>query len=663
MKNLLTPWRYLVLPLCLGSWMGWAGAQSLGTPAAEVWLGRPLEMTVPARFLSADAECVKADVFFGERRLPASQVRATVVGNDSKRVRIETDALIDEPIVTVSVRAGCASSITRNYTLLPELPSEAVIAAWNRQAQSPAVAAAAVPLRMATSTTPPTSPRVRAPRPTVVAQAAREVQAPAPAPRARSTRAPRKEPAAGPRLRLEPLEFEQQAALRVSSSLAEPEGNAAGRATAALLWQAINADPQELLRTSAMLQKLENDLQQMRRVNEQTRADVAALRRSIDEARPWYAESAVAQVLALLVLAAATAAGVMWFRARRELATLPPWYTQGASQPDDSALEPQFQAAGDAQAPASVEPAPVVRVDVPLETQATPTSMPLVMAQAAPAAPQPAAQALVEPTVAAPAPLRAAPRGVLRVETLAATFEEVEFLGSLGLATDAMDVLKAYLQDSASPAPVAFFELMRLCAQQDDAAAVAMVRRRYEKAYGMPPPSLQQVAAPTGLEALPQLSARITGAWGRPEVLDILEDALFSPPGPAAPSTLQAGRELLCLHDLALALAAETHAEDGEAAAPLAPWAHTDDAASALAATQGAVDASGGHHFALDFDLGASAPEPLPEQQGPDDDARLAPLLAEMKAAASREADKRRQEDEDAFSAAVSSERVPVSRY
>lgn len=656
MTNLLTHGRTLLLTLSLGGW-GWVAAQSLGTPAAEAWMGRPLEMTVPARFLSPDAECVQADVFYGEHRLRTDQVRATVVGNDQKRVRIQADALINEPIVTVSVRAGCGSSITRNYTLLPELPSEAVIAGWNRQPIASAVSAAnASPLRMATSTsTPATGPRVRPSRATA-AQPTTKVAAAAP--RKRDARAFRQEPPAGPRLRLEPLEFEPQAVLRTTSSLAQPAGDAASRATAALLWQAINADPQELLRTSAMLKKLEGDMLQLRQSTSQTRAEMAALRQRIEEAQPWYASRGFAQLLALLVLAAATAAGVMWFRARRNAAALGQWYLPADPMPADAMLQPQPAAAAETVAAPRVQP--VVLPPVIARTA-------MAAATPQPASRQGAAAAgdLPVPAGAQPARPRRIAGAVMRVETLAATFEEVEFLSSLGLASDAMDVLKAYLQDSSNPAPIAFFELMRLCGQAEDPAAVAMVRRRYEKAFGCAPPGLGQVTEPRGLDGMSQLSAAVTRAWGQPDVLDIIEDALFSVPPVGAALTLQAGRDLICLHGLALNLAAETaggQAADGGTDV-LAPWAHAEDTAGALAATQDAVDSQGGGPFALDIDLGAAA-QALPEKDEALEEFRLAPMLAEMQATAAREAEQRnRRDEEDAFSAAMSSERVPVSRF
>jgi hypothetical protein len=227
-------------------------------------------------------------------------------------------------------------------------------------------------------------------------------------------------------------------------------------------------------------------------------------------------------------------------------------------------------------------------------------------------------------------------------------------------------VLKTYVEDSAGPAPLAFFELMRLADAEGDAHAVAAVRRRYAQVFGVEAPPLAQLTAARGAESLPALSAALTAAWKGGDVLQVIEDALFQVPAPGVSLTLQAGRDLLALYDLALGRVIDAAAAEGDAH-PLAPWAHAGDATAALHATQAADDAAGGLRFALDVDLGA-APEPLAERAVRPDE-RAAALLAEKQLAAAREsaeaaaAQRAAREAEDAFSAAVAFERVPASRY
>ncbi|MDB5899515.1 MAG: Fe-S oxidoreductase [Ramlibacter sp.] len=680
MKKLLTIGSTLAVPALLGCW-ACAFAQSLGTPAATAWIGRPLEMTVPARFASGEArdDCVHADVFYGENRLRRDQVRTSVIGGeDARRVRIEVAATIDEPIVTVSVRAGCSNTITRNYTLLPEMPSEQMLAGIVRPAAqaTPAAHAAANALGAAATPAPLRmsglgSARAPAVRPALAMRDDRM-------PRARMTRSLRATDSIGsPRLKLEPFEPDRQTLLRVSATLSDPMGDVGRRATAALLWQAINADPTELLRTTAMIQKLEGDLASLRQSASQTRAEMAALRRRVEDIGPWYASAAALQVLALLVLVAAAAAGTVWYRTRRAGRSMDPWYSPSPDSVLDSQLDPTLDAR-DEPARTAAAPEPSRPQPQPHRVPASqPRPAPLVVEPSIvfefPRAPAEISAPVVPRVVSAPAavpaqrgpiafevplqadkPRRSTPRGVLRVETLAATFEEVEFLSSLGVPADAMDVLKSYLEATANPAPLAFFELMRLSESEGDQAAIAAVRRRYTQVYGLEPPTVEQLTAPLSLDSLPDLSARITAAWGRRVALDIIEQALFSVPAPGAALTLQAGRDLICLYDVAMTLVAEgaggAAVPNGEPEPhPLAPWANADDPGGALMAIEAAGEARADAHFGLDFDLDTPAE---PESDNPFAHLQLEPLPDVLPATASRE--------DDAFSAAMASER---SRY
>ncbi len=393
---------------------------------------------------------------------------------------------------------------------------------------------------------------------------------------------------------------------------------------------------------------------------------MADLQRRLDEPQSWYGSSRVINWLGALVLAATAAAATLWFRTRRLALTAGPWYESAAAP-----LEPMQAPASPARVAMQPEVARPPRAEAVPVTPAIREA--LRMPQALPVAGSASAEsgrggndpiAFTLP----PTPRRAV-TGVLRVETLAATFGEVEFLSSLGLDVDAMEVLKTYLHDSNSPAPIAYYELMRLCDHEEDAAAVAAVRRRYAQVFGGDAASLQQVTAPRGLEGVADLSERITAAWGSADVLELIEDALFSVPPPGTILTLQSGRDLLCLHELARVLTADAGMQTDAESQPLAPWAQADDPAAAQAAAHAIADADGGRHFALDVDLSA-APAPLPEKQepaapaDPELELELAPLIAEMQAAAEHEALARAQaEAEEAFSAAVASERAPMSRY
>jgi hypothetical protein len=255
--------------------------------------------------------------------------------------------------------------------------------------------------------------------------------------------------------------------------------------------------------------------------------------------------------------------------------------------------------------------------------------------------------------------------GLLRVETLAATLEEVDFLTSLGLYPESMDVVKAYLQDSASPAPVAFFELMRVCGLADDPQAVEAVRRRYAKVFGQPAPRLEQVTDPAGLEAQPAVSAKVIARWAAGDVLPVIEQALFDKPAAGSPLTPQSARDLISLYDMAMLLAAEDQAAVGPRAPQepaLAPWAHAEHAHEAHALARAVVEDFGSHRFAVDIDL-TVVPRALPEKPPQPDAQEVAARLMAEKEARQAAAARAAAEAEEAFNAAVAFERTPVSRF
>ncbi|MDB5860555.1 MAG: hypothetical protein JWQ76_4244 [Ramlibacter sp.] len=623
-----------------------AFAQSLGDARAEAWIGQPLLVTVPAGMeVSGKEDCVHADVFYGDSRVGASQVRASLVGQgSSRRVRIEADQPIDEPVVTVSVRAGCHNTMTRSYTLLPELPSAAMLAAANVAPVVPFQANGRVSRAVATQV--------------AGASAARSLRTADNTPRTRTrpaaasivkVRQPRMIQVAattsGPRLRLENWEPDPQTMLRVSSYLASPVQDGAVRATAALLWQALNVGPEQVLRTSATLQQLEGELAQLRQTAGQTQNEMMALRRELETPPVFGLPARAMQLLALVLALAAATAAFLWYRAARG----GPGQWSGA--PLDSVLDGLAaapQPAGDGR----MAPQAPARRLMPEPAADTMQRSPVAAAPAA--RPRPAMQ------------VRAPSATMMRVETLSATFEEVDFLASLGLWNDAMDILKTYLEDSAAPAPLAYYELMRLCVNTDDAASLVQVRKRYAQVFGVESPKFEQINAPIGVEGYPELSNRISGAWGTAEAQDFIELSLFTVAPAGKACSLQAGRDLLFLHDLAMALGRESGLgidAEGDLHA-LAPWARSDDPEQVRLAAQASGDATGGHRFGLDLDLSVtsepvadSMPAPLelvPPKPPRAPIAPVAPVAADPFATGASPLN----EDHDPFSAAVASERI-----
>ena len=105
-----------------------AGAVGFGPISNATQLGQPLNFAAAVR-LEADEtlprECVSAEVMSGDNKLLPGQVRVTLEGaadSPERSVRVTTSALIDEPVVTVSVTLGCAAKVTRRFVAFIDPP-------------------------------------------------------------------------------------------------------------------------------------------------------------------------------------------------------------------------------------------------------------------------------------------------------------------------------------------------------------------------------------------------------------------------------------------------------------------------------------------------------------------------------------------------------------
>lgn len=103
-------------------------ALSFGRVRSAVTLGQPLSIAVPITLDDAEllqAECVRVEVLHGEAMWPANAVRARVTqgtAEASRVVRITSTTVVEEPVVIVTVHAGCPTQFSRSYTLLGDPP-------------------------------------------------------------------------------------------------------------------------------------------------------------------------------------------------------------------------------------------------------------------------------------------------------------------------------------------------------------------------------------------------------------------------------------------------------------------------------------------------------------------------------------------------------------
>ena len=162
---------------------GHATAAGLGSGDAGATLGQPLNFGVMVRLDAGEtlsAECVSAEVTLGDRRLSPPLVRTSVemTGALTARIRVQTQASIDEPVVAVQLSVGCSNRISRSYVVLADPPGMAA-------------APAGAPLP-SFAVDPPPVPAAAAPTPAGAEAAPLAVAAPAatPVPRAQPVLTP-----------------------------------------------------------------------------------------------------------------------------------------------------------------------------------------------------------------------------------------------------------------------------------------------------------------------------------------------------------------------------------------------------------------------------------------------------------------------------------------
>jgi Tfp pilus assembly protein FimV len=132
---------------------GAASALGFGDFRAQVLLGQPLNLALPVSLgegESLSADCAAAEVTAGESRLPAGTVRVRVTqGRDGSEaiIRVSSTVPIDEPVVNVTVSAGCPPRMTRTLVLLadPPLVSPTLASTTNTSPATNTAAPAAAP--------------------------------------------------------------------------------------------------------------------------------------------------------------------------------------------------------------------------------------------------------------------------------------------------------------------------------------------------------------------------------------------------------------------------------------------------------------------------------------------------------------------------------------
>jgi pilus assembly protein FimV len=569
--------------------LAWALGLAGSSGAATV--GQPLDITVQARLDNGEtlgAECVSADVSFGEQRVPSQAVRTAVEGAGSGagsanavRIRITTTVPVDEPVVDVVVGAGCGLRVSRRYLVL----AAAGAGAGSNASQTVIVrpvsiapaadppAAVAVPSPAAANgkvVTPVLAPVVR------TALASRPVAAPAVAPSPARASAG----AGTSRLRMDFAEAvpDTEAVTIEQAMQAVAEAASAARAIAA----AASAANQRANALETTVQQLRAQGQVQMEVNDRLRQQLA----STEVATRWTWLLAATSA-ALLALSVWMGRRLMQLKERQaggpdgSLSSLSPrMATQGRQSrlPADTAA-----AAWAAAEPPTVPPLEANgangRISVPAWPAPAPTSasrsapalapgfatadswLPTLDAEVEAARPQAPARSFVErpeSTVERTDPILQSLQGArlalrdVSIDELIDLEQQADFFVALDQDDAAIALLADHLRQTGGASPLPYLKLMEIYRRRGERDEYERSRVRFNQRFNAYAPEWEVgLLSGRSLEDYPDVLPRLMQVWGR--TLDSMAEleALLFRKSRGELFDLPAYREVLFLYAIA----------------------------------------------------------------------------------------------------------------
>lgn len=542
---------------------------TLGRSQGVALIGRPLDMGVQIGLdagADAAALCVDAEVFYADNRIDSGRVTTRVESSSGSTatVRVRSAAAVDEPVVTVYMRIGCTQRVTRRYVMLAEQPGELpqqsavplpppevpTVAPAAAATGRPATASAAVPQASGRpSSVEARAARVQAREEARAARAAARAQAASTTPAV----APSKPAPAhsGARLKLEPLDLssERDPSLRASTSMAAaPEASPQRRAEAMALWQALNAQPEDILRNMQRIQTLEGDVKALRDGVQKNNAGLAALRTDLEKAQGQRTMNYVVYGLIALLLLAALLAAFFALRRRRPGVNSEGDWWRGGSAAGESEFGMRSQPAP--KEPVQGPPSKAVDLDLSFtesvidhlrQSPLTASGWPVSKSPGGRGDPMDFAASQVES-------LRS-----VKAEELHDIQQQADFFVSLGEHDQAIEVLRTHINTHPETSAVAWLDLLEIYHKLQRREDYESTRQEFLTVFNAQVPSFEAYREQTeGLQAYHAALSRIVALWPSPKVLDVIEESIFRKPGQEGSDAfgLEAYRELLMLYHI-----------------------------------------------------------------------------------------------------------------
>jgi hypothetical protein len=565
-------------------------AATLGRHSGAAMIGRPLDVRI--QVLLAPGEdlgnlCIQTDVFYGDTQVSPSLVRTSpqrTAPDVESSVRVQASLPVNEPFVTLYVKAGCGTQFTRRFVLLADLVNEPLTAAAPPSANpAPAAAASAEPSALprvaaasGTSGAPSSSATAGGaaapaagfsqPRPATPARA----DAAAPKPPSVVRRTPPKPPAA-PRLQLDPIDLttgiERDPTLKLSPLLlSEPSSSEETRAAAAQLWKSINATPEEILRDAQKLAALESEVVKLREEQTRSQAALGDLKTQLEQSQAQRFQNWLVYLLGACLMLALLAVLLVW-RRRQEVVVQGSEASRAWWAPEDEEttllvpLEAGDQATGRSSDLTPLTPAADgVDLDLDFDLDQDSSFDGLNDRSGRPAVTQPMpATSLAEGAIAA-RDRREFSTSAINVSRSVATEElfdvqqQADFFVSLGEDEQAIQVLKDHLMESHEPSALTYLDLFHIYHRLGRRHDYESLREEFNHVFNAGAPPFDSYSQRgQGLESYETAFSRIQALWPQPRVLDLIEQSIFrdSTDSNSEVFDLEAYRELLMLHAIA----------------------------------------------------------------------------------------------------------------
>ncbi|WP_332738883.1 type IV pilus assembly protein FimV [Hydrogenophaga sp.] len=563
-----------------------SSAVTLGRHSGAAMIGHTLDVRV--QVLLAPGEdlanlCIETDVFYGDTQVSPSLVRTSpqrTTPDAEASVRVQSHLPVNEPFVTLYVRAGCGTQFTRRFVLLADLVNEPVTAAAQPSTGAlptapVAVAPSGLPRATAAASAPgaPSSSATASPAAQASGTSQRRPVAPARAdalpPRAPSVvrRAPVKPPvAAAPRLQLDPIDLstgiERDPTLKLSPVLlSEPSTSEEARAAAAQLWKSINASPEDVLREGQKLVALESEVARLRQEQTQAQAALGDLNSQLERSQAQRYQNWLVYLLGGLLLLALLAVLLVW-RRRQEVVVQGSEASRAWWAPEEeekTVLVPLQPDAGASKVASGLTPlSSGVDLDIDLDQDSSFDGL----ASSNETALSSKGARVNEQTAT---PLSARDRrefstsalGVSRsvaTEELFDVQQQADFFVSLGEDEQAIQVLKDHLTESHEPSALTYMDLFHIYHRLGRRSDYERLREEFNHVFNAGAPPFDSYSQRgRGLEAYETAFSRIQALWPEPRVLDLIEQSIFRDASDGASEVfdLEAYRELLMLHAIA----------------------------------------------------------------------------------------------------------------